>query len=111
MAEARLMHVVAVKIEIPAALQIFDLSTIATFEDIQAGSRKGLVKEILGVLLQKLPRFAADMSAAPLSTEWRDIDVSFRFELVELLIAHALYFALRTVVCQSKLNESFRNNS
>src|SRR5436190_1787000 len=52
-AETDLVHVVAVEIHIAAALQIFEVNALTTFQDVQAWSGQRLTQEIPGVLVQQ----------------------------------------------------------
>ena len=76
-AEAYLMNIVAVKIEIAAALQIVDVGSLAMGKDVQAGSGERLVQETAFIEIEPFACFRTDVIVCPTPPFGREIEVSF----------------------------------
>jgi hypothetical protein len=80
MAEADLVHVIAVEIEDVSALGVLEGSALATTEDIQTGSRERLVNEPARVFLERAAGGVVQVGFRPTGAVGRDVEIALGLE-------------------------------
>ena len=83
MAEANLMNIVAVEVEIPPAFEVFQPRALRPAQDIQAGGGQRLVQETPSILREQRARLRRQVFVKPGLPVWRQIHVAFGLETVE----------------------------
>jgi hypothetical protein len=83
MAEANLVNVISVEVEIPAAFEVFNPRALSPAQDIQAGRGKRLVQETRRILRQQRARLRPQVLVEPGLPMRRQIQVAFGTETVQ----------------------------
>ena len=63
MPEANLVHVVAVKVEIPSAFSVDEEAALAPFQHVQAGRGERLMQKVTCIFFKKLACLCAEILA------------------------------------------------
>ena len=104
-AEADLMHPVAVEIHDAPALVVLDVDAVTGAQHVEAGRRERLVQEIPGVFVEQRLRRFVEVVGGPGCPARREVQVAFRAEVVQILVGTIL---LHSTLSVFQLNVSLR---
>jgi len=75
------VHIVAVKIHVTAALEIFYVDTVTGLQGIETRGGKGLFEKITLIFRKQVPGGRIDILLLPTGSQGGNVDIAFGFVL------------------------------